>query len=157
MGKKKKSAVQVSITININGGQDRPGRRLRQLVIGMNNPQEGEGGEPGTAECDNPFQVRATVVDDEPCVAGDVSVGAVLALAGEPSELHFAEGVYDDVNEEWVMEFADVTWPDSGTCYVTVIATKGGGEPTTRTVGFLPCADDSNGSTGSDDKARAKK
>lgn len=153
MGKNKKSAVQVSITINVNGRQDRPGRRLRQLVIGFNNPQEGEGGEPGTAECDNPFLVRATVVDDEPCVAGDVSVGAVLSLAGSPPVLHYDEGEYDDVNEEWVMEFADVTWPDSGTCHATVIATKGGGEPTTRTVAFLPCAADS---TGSGDTARAK-
>ncbi len=47
------------------------------------------------------------------------------------------------MNEEWVMEFANITWPDEGTCYVTVIATKGGGEPTTRTVSFFPCTDTS--------------
>ncbi len=52
------------------------------LAIQVINPPEGEGGEPSFAECDEPFQVRAVVVDDEPGVAGEVVVGAVLSLPG---------------------------------------------------------------------------
>ncbi len=144
MGKRKKCCgVNVSITINLNGEQGRRPRKIRMLIIDFVNPPEGEGGEPSTAECDDPFEVRVTVAAEDSSPPGSMSVGAILTLPGNPPEITYVDGVFDAGSGEWVMTFTGVKWPSSGTCYVSVFASVGTEEPTVKTVSFLPCASDS--------------